>query len=73
MDGQILLGKELRVVFAEENRKKPADMKARERAALMIIKGLPPVIFLHQSPPRGRSYHGSRGYPSPPRRDHYLR
>ncbi|OVA16454.1 RNA recognition motif domain [Macleaya cordata] len=31
MDGQILHGRELTVVFAEENRKKPADMRARER------------------------------------------
>lgn len=31
MDGQVLLGRELTVVFAEENRKKPSDMRARER------------------------------------------
>ena len=31
MDGQILLGREVTVVFAEENRKKPSDMRARER------------------------------------------
>lgn len=31
MDGYVLLGRELTVVFAEENRKKPADMRARER------------------------------------------
>lgn len=31
MDGQILLGRELTVVFAEENRKKPSEMRARER------------------------------------------
>ena len=31
MDGQILHGQELTVVFAEENRKKPSDMRARER------------------------------------------
>lgn len=34
MDGQILLGREVTVVFAEENRKKPADMRARERVRL---------------------------------------
>ncbi|KAL0916841.1 hypothetical protein M5K25_014384 [Dendrobium thyrsiflorum] len=33
MDGQILLGRELTVVYAEENRKKPADMRARERVS----------------------------------------
>ncbi|KAI0504861.1 hypothetical protein KFK09_015815 [Dendrobium nobile] len=33
MDGQILLGRELTVVYAEENRKKPVDMRARERVS----------------------------------------
>lgn len=31
MDGQLLLGREVTVVFAEENRKKPSDMRQRER------------------------------------------
>ncbi|KAL8217256.1 hypothetical protein R6Q57_024093 [Mikania cordata] len=31
MDGQILQGRQLTVVFAEENRKKPADMRSRDR------------------------------------------
>lgn len=31
MNGQILLGRELTVVFAEENRKNPSEMRARER------------------------------------------
>lgn len=31
MDGQIFRGRELTVVFAEENRKKPSEMRARER------------------------------------------
>ena len=31
MDGQVLRGRELTVVFAEENRKKPSEMRARER------------------------------------------
>lgn len=31
MDGQILYGREITVVFAEENRKKPTEMRARER------------------------------------------
>ncbi|KAB5565207.1 hypothetical protein DKX38_005261 [Salix brachista] len=31
MDGRVFLGRELTVVFAEENRKKPVDMRARER------------------------------------------
>ncbi|KAK3446873.1 hypothetical protein EUGRSUZ_A02501 [Eucalyptus grandis] len=30
MDGEVLLGREMRVIFAEENRKKPSEMRARE-------------------------------------------
>ncbi|KAG6417178.1 hypothetical protein SASPL_119329 [Salvia splendens] len=33
MDGQILQGRELTVVFAEENRKKPTEMRSRERGS----------------------------------------
>ncbi|KQK21524.1 serine/arginine-rich SC35-like splicing factor SCL30A [Brachypodium distachyon] len=33
MDGQILLGREVAVVFAEENRKKPFEMRTRERTS----------------------------------------
>uniref|UniRef100_A0A804MIT1 RRM domain-containing protein n=1 Tax=Zea mays TaxID=4577 RepID=A0A804MIT1_MAIZE len=31
MDGKMLLGREIDVVFAEENRKKPSDMRARKK------------------------------------------
>lgn len=31
MDGQVFQGRPLTVVFAEENRKKPQEMRARER------------------------------------------
>ncbi|XP_048322153.2 serine/arginine-rich SC35-like splicing factor SCL33 [Ziziphus jujuba] len=57
MDGQILLGRELTVVFAEENRKKPSEMRARERS-----RG--------HSYDRRQSYSRSPDYysPSPPRR-----
>lgn len=34
MDGQVLFGRELTVVFAEENRKRPVEMRARERGRL---------------------------------------
>ncbi|XP_035837988.1 serine/arginine-rich SC35-like splicing factor SCL30A isoform X3 [Helianthus annuus] len=40
MDGQVLQGRQMTVVFAEENRKKPDDMRFRER----------------RSPSRGREY-----------------
>ncbi|CAA6659066.1 unnamed protein product [Spirodela intermedia] len=72
MDGQILLGRELTVVFAQENRKKPSDMRARERqqqgkrqppGALSV--SLPAVLSLTA---RGRSRSGSYDSPSPRRR-----
>ncbi|KAJ7975953.1 Serine/arginine-rich SC35-like splicing factor [Quillaja saponaria] len=72
MDGQILLGHELTVVFAEENRKKPAEMRARER-----FRG---HSYGRQSPPRysrssryGRSYSRSPGCSYSSRRCHYSR
>ncbi|GKC26242.1 pre-mRNA-processing-splicing factor 8A-like protein, partial [Tanacetum coccineum] len=34
MDGQILLGRQMTVVFAEENQKKPSDMRVRERSSV---------------------------------------
>lgn len=37
MDGTILQGRELTVVFAEENRKKPTEMRARERGRLVYL------------------------------------
>ncbi|CAN1144308.1 Serine/arginine-rich SC35-like splicing factor SCL30A [Linum perenne] len=36
MDGEVLLGRELTVVFAEENRKKPSEMRARDRVRRSI-------------------------------------
>ncbi|CAM0873394.1 unnamed protein product [Alopecurus aequalis] len=33
MDGQVLFGREVTVVFAEENRKKPDEMRTRERTS----------------------------------------
>lgn len=63
MDGYVLLGRELTVVFAEENRKKPADMRARER-------GRGRFRDRRRSPPRrGRSRSRSHDYySSPPKR-----
>ncbi|KAL2535157.1 Serine/arginine-rich SC35-like splicing factor SCL33 [Abeliophyllum distichum] len=49
MDGQILLGRELTVVFAEENRKKPSEMRARERISRRRHDYYSPS-------PRGRRY-----------------
>ncbi|XP_051140686.1 serine/arginine-rich SC35-like splicing factor SCL33 [Andrographis paniculata] len=70
MDGQILLGRKLTVVFAEENRKKPSEMRARER----IRRRTPPAGS--RSPHYGRSYSPysrSPDYYSPsPRRQRYF-
>ncbi|ONK65600.1 uncharacterized protein A4U43_C07F38750 [Asparagus officinalis] len=76
MDGQILLGRELTVVFAEENRKKPADMRARERVSTRYDRRSPRRSRSHRysrsrsprysrSPRRGRSRSRSRSYYSP--------
>uniref|UniRef100_A0A2P2L272 RRM domain-containing protein n=3 Tax=Rhizophora mucronata TaxID=61149 RepID=A0A2P2L272_RHIMU len=70
MDGEILLGRELTVVFAEENRKNPSEMRARERVR---GRGQSPVRYSH-SPRYGRSYYRSPVYYSPsPSRRHYSR
>ncbi|PKA60018.1 Serine/arginine-rich splicing factor 33 [Apostasia shenzhenica] len=60
MDGQILLGRELTVVYAEENRKKPGEMRARER----ISRGR--TYGYRRSPRPSRSPQCSRSR-SPPR------
>ncbi|XP_059462918.1 serine/arginine-rich SC35-like splicing factor SCL33 [Corylus avellana] len=59
MNGQILLGRELTVVFAEENRKKPSEMRNRERSRGRAY---------------ARTYSRSPDYYSPhPRRRRYSR
>ncbi|KAL8459789.1 hypothetical protein ACS0TY_031637 [Phlomoides rotata] len=49
MDGQVFLGRELTVVYAEENRKKPSEMRARERTRSMEFlvsnAGRPPFVI----------------------------
>ncbi|XP_020578601.1 serine/arginine-rich SC35-like splicing factor SCL33 isoform X2 [Phalaenopsis equestris] len=64
MDGQILLGRELTVVYAEENRKKPSDMRARERVRPYGSRRSPPRYSRSRSPP---ARHPSR-YSRSPRR-----
>nr|XP_043637512.1 serine/arginine-rich SC35-like splicing factor SCL33 [Erigeron canadensis] len=74
MDGQILLGRELTVVFAEENRKKPSEMRARERFRGPSYDRKGSSARYSRSPSRGRSYYRSPSYYSPsPRRDRYSR
>ncbi|KAJ9554872.1 hypothetical protein OSB04_009486 [Centaurea solstitialis] len=67
MDGQILLGRELTVVFAEENRKKPSEMRARERFrghSYDDRRGSSSMRY-SRSPRHGRSYDRSPSYYSP--------
>ncbi|GAB4856128.1 Arginine/serine-rich splicing factor scl25a transcript I [Ancistrocladus abbreviatus] len=82
MDGQIFQGRELTVVFAEENRKKPAEMRARERGSDRHYnrrRSPPPYSrsprYSHSPPPRhARSRSRSRDYCSPsPKRRQYSR
>ncbi|KAJ8770121.1 hypothetical protein K2173_011216 [Erythroxylum novogranatense] len=81
MDGRVLLGRELTVVFAEENRKKPADMRARERVrGRARDRRSSPARYSRsphysRSPPRHATSHShSRVYHSPsPKRGHYSR
>lgn len=80
MDGQIFLGRELTVVFAEENRKKPTEMRARERRGRYDRRRSPrrysPSPRYSRSPPPRRasirSRSGDYGSPSSKRR-HYSR
>lgn len=82
MDGQILLGRQLTVVFAEENRKKPSDMRVRERRGGRFSdrRRSPPPRYSRsprymRSPPSryARSPSRSHDYSPPPRRRQYSR
>ncbi|KAL5766968.1 hypothetical protein ACOSP7_017585 [Xanthoceras sorbifolium] len=83
MDGRVLLGRELTVVFAEENRKKPSDMRARERGSSFRGRSKrrspprysrSPPRYSRSPPPRyARSPSHGRDYSPPPKRRHYSR
>ncbi|KAJ9555489.1 hypothetical protein OSB04_010103, partial [Centaurea solstitialis] len=80
MDGQILLGRQLTVVFAEENRKKPSDMRVRERRGGRFSdrRRSPPPRYSRsprytRSPPPRYARSPSREYSPPPKRRHYSR
>uniref|UniRef100_A0A1D1YG10 Serine/arginine-rich splicing factor 12 n=1 Tax=Anthurium amnicola TaxID=1678845 RepID=A0A1D1YG10_9ARAE len=77
MDGQILLGRELTVVFAQENRKKPSDMRARERVRGREHDSRRPRHSRSRSrsprdsrSPRYKSRSRSRSYSPSPQRAH---
>ncbi|EOY09610.1 SC35-like splicing factor 33 isoform 3 [Theobroma cacao] len=63
MDGYVLLGRELTVVFAEENRKKPSEMRARDRVRGLAYRRSP--LRYSRSPRYARSYSRSPDYYSP--------
>ncbi|KAM7500301.1 hypothetical protein LguiA_024715 [Lonicera macranthoides] len=74
MHGQILLGRELTVVFAEENRKKPSEMRARDRVRGRSYDRRRSPLHYSRSPSYGRYYSRSSSYCSPsPRRRRYSR
>lgn len=82
MDGRVLLGRELTVVFAEENRKKPSDMRARERGSFRgrTRRRSPPRYsrspprYSRSPPPRyARSPSHSRDYSPSQKRRHHSR
>ncbi|KAL6511132.1 Arginine/serine-rich splicing factor scl25a transcript I [Orobanche gracilis] len=61
MDGQIFHGRELTVVFAEENRKRPTEMRARERGgsqAVFMIEGDHRHVILILPDIHGPPHHG---------------
>ncbi|XP_078159955.1 serine/arginine-rich SC35-like splicing factor SCL30A isoform X1 [Carex rostrata] len=79
LDGQILLGREITVVFAEENRKKPTEMRSRERVSSRrsheYSRRSRSLRDSRSPSPRGKSRARSRSYysPSPKRADRYSR
>ncbi|KAL3719835.1 hypothetical protein ACJRO7_004766 [Eucalyptus globulus] len=73
MDGYVLLGWELTVVFAEENRKKPTEMRARERISRGRSDRRQSLVGYSWSPPprHARSRSRSRDYYSHPAKRRY--
>ncbi|TVU37681.1 hypothetical protein EJB05_11009, partial [Eragrostis curvula] len=68
LDGQVVLGRTITVVFAEENRKKPQEMRARDRVRgrsydRRYSRSRSPRYYRGRSPSRSGSYSRS---PSPP-------
>ncbi|KAH0971872.1 hypothetical protein GBA52_024028 [Prunus armeniaca] len=74
MDGQILLGREVTVVFAEENRKKPSEMRARDRVRGRSYDRRRSSSRYSRSPRYAQTYSRSPDCYSPsPRRRRYSR
>ncbi|GAB2276929.1 Arginine/serine-rich splicing factor scl25a transcript I [Dionaea muscipula] len=76
MNGQLFQGRELTVVFAEENRKKPNEMRLRERGSRRHYDRRRSPARYSRSPPRrySRSRSRSHDYYSPsPQKKQYSR
>ncbi|KAJ4872286.1 Serine/arginine-rich SC35-like splicing factor SCL30A [Raphanus sativus] len=78
MEGYLLLGRELTVVFAEENRKKPTEMRTRDRGGRsnrFNDRRRSPPRYSRSPPPRrgGRTRSRSRDFNSPPPKRHQSR
>ncbi|XP_030448869.2 serine/arginine-rich SC35-like splicing factor SCL33 [Syzygium oleosum] len=74
MDGEVLLGREMRVIFAEENRKKPSEMRARDRFRGRSYDRRRSPRGYSLSPSDARTYSQDAYYNSPsPRRHCYSR
>ncbi|KAK6925789.1 RNA recognition motif domain [Dillenia turbinata] len=76
MDGQIFHGRELTVVFAEENRKKPVEMRQRERTrgGGRYDRRRSPPRYSRSPPLRyAKSRSRSRDYTPSPKRRQYSR
>ncbi|KAF7851331.1 hypothetical protein BT93_L4110 [Corymbia citriodora subsp. variegata] len=74
MDGEVLLGREMRVIFAEENRKKPSEMRAREHFRGHSYDRRNSPQGYSRSPSYARTYSQGAYYNSPsPRHRHYSR
>ncbi|KAG7017535.1 Serine/arginine-rich SC35-like splicing factor SCL30A, partial [Cucurbita argyrosperma subsp. argyrosperma] len=72
-DGQVLLGRELTVVFAEENRKRPEVMRARDSSRGWSYSYKRSPLRYSQSPHYGRKNARSAEYYSPARCRRYSR
>ncbi|KAE8651124.1 hypothetical protein Csa_000954 [Cucumis sativus] len=75
LDGQVLLGHELTVVFAEENRKRPEEMRARDssRGRSYSYSHRHSPLRYSQSPHYDRKYSRCPEYYSPARSRRYSR
>ncbi|XP_022151394.1 serine/arginine-rich SC35-like splicing factor SCL33 [Momordica charantia] len=73
LDGQVLLGRELTVVFAEENRKRPEEMRARDSSRGRSYNYRRSPLRYSRSPHYDRKYSRSPEYYSPAQSGRYSR